>query len=390
MPAFSSPKENEQPSLFKRMVAVMAAVSAVIALIAVISVSLLYRSSTADEMGLMLENECLLVKSTLRNNSEDTMKLASLTLGDTRCTLIAPDGSVLYDSQANIDDLPNQSEFQEVVSAVDTGSGSSERPNEAGAGTLIYKAVRLDNGNILRLAAEKEDTSATTATQNLLLVLIGAFVVLLSFFVVRLVAIKLMEPIFDAEDGVFDETPMYYELSSLTAPAQPAQSIVHRDLLGGSEQVDLHQVALAVAKRVRPRAKEQGIKFVCSGSAALTLGTPAMLDKLMYNLVDNAVRYTSEGGKVRLWTGVKDGVAVLSVEDSGAGIPADIIAQIFETSYQGGVQAPTSGTSVTGVGLSVANQIAQAHDAQINVESTPGEGTLITVVFPLASADEGA
>ncbi len=96
-------------------------------------------------------------------------------------------------------------------------------------------------------------------------------------------------------------------------------------------------------------------------------------------LLDNAVKYTPEGGKVTVTTREKDGWAELEVSDTGVGIPEDQLPLIFERFYRADKARASGGA---GLGLSIARQIAEAHGGKIEVESTPGEGSTFRLQLP--------
>ena len=95
--------------------------------------------------------------------------------------------------------------------------------------------------------------------------------------------------------------------------------------------------------------------------------------------LDNAVKYTPEGGKVTVRVRETNGWAALEISDTGAGIPEDQLPLIFERFYRADKARASSGA---GLGLSIARQIADAHGGKIEVESKPGEGSTFTLLLP--------
>jgi two-component system, OmpR family, sensor kinase len=96
-------------------------------------------------------------------------------------------------------------------------------------------------------------------------------------------------------------------------------------------------------------------------------------------LLENAVRYTPEGGKVTVAARETNGWAKLEVSDTGVGISEDQLPLIFERFYRAD---PSRATSGAGLGLSIARQIVEAHGGKIEVESTPGEGSTFRLLLP--------
>jgi two-component system, OmpR family, sensor kinase len=96
-------------------------------------------------------------------------------------------------------------------------------------------------------------------------------------------------------------------------------------------------------------------------------------------LLDNAVRYTPEGGKVEVRLGEEDGRVALEVSDTGIGIPEDELPLVFERFYR---TDPSRADGGTGLGLSIARQIAESHGGEIRAKSAPGEGSTFTFLIP--------
>lgn len=115
---------------------------------------------------------------------------------------------------------------------------------------------------------------------------------------------------------------------------------------------------------------------------AVVMGDMDRLKQLFINLVENAIKYTPAGGEVRLNLSKKAGWAQLEVTDNGIGIPAESLPHIFDRFYRVD-KARTRAQGGSGLGLSIAKWIAQAHGGAIRVSSTVGEGTTFTVTLPL-------
>jgi signal transduction histidine kinase len=100
--------------------------------------------------------------------------------------------------------------------------------------------------------------------------------------------------------------------------------------------------------------------------------------------LDNAIRYTPQGGKVTVSVGEENGWAELRVSDTGIGITEDQLPLIFERFYRADSSRAAGGA---GLGLSIARQIAEAHGGKIEVQSTPGEGSTFTLLLPKEPPD---
>lgn len=148
--------------------------------------------------------------------------------------------------------------------------------------------------------------------------------------------------------------------------------------------VDLGQLAADCVGAMRPRAHDRGVelRFRRRGSTAVE-GDPLRLAQLLDNLVSNAIKFTPEGGRVRVSVVGGRGGVELRVRDTGIGISKDEQARLFERFFraEGATRLAIQGT---GLGLTIAKAIAEAHCATIAVESTQGVGTEFRVRFPPA------
>jgi len=147
------------------------------------------------------------------------------------------------------------------------------------------------------------------------------------------------------------------------------------------QQIELQQLIGSAAERWLPLAHERDIDLGFALAAAFVSGEPIWIEELVNNLVDNALRYTPQGGTVTVKCGVDDGAAWLSVEDNGPGIPLTERERIFERFYR---SHPEQGDG-SGLGLAIVREVANRHRAHVEVaESTEAGGALIRVVFPSA------
>ena len=150
---------------------------------------------------------------------------------------------------------------------------------------------------------------------------------------------------------------------------------------GTAETVDLQTVVRDVAERMAARADAAGVTLIVEGASTAVEGFPRIIDELVANLCSNAIRYNRPGGSVRLWVGTREGRPTVVVSDTGIGIPLEAQGKVFERFYR--VEASRSRASGgTGLGLAIVKHAATLHGADVELESTPGEGTTITVSFP--------
>ena len=148
------------------------------------------------------------------------------------------------------------------------------------------------------------------------------------------------------------------------------------------ETVDLLETAKDAASALGDSATEKGIHVSVSGESVSISGVRSFLHEMIYNLCDNAIKYNVENGSVEITVVRKEQEAVVTVKDTGIGIPAEHQSRIFERFFR--VDKSRSKTSGgTGLGLSIVKHIAQYHGATIKLQSEFGCGTTVSVVFPL-------
>jgi len=145
--------------------------------------------------------------------------------------------------------------------------------------------------------------------------------------------------------------------------------------------VELDNVLFEVYRQVRIMDPPVAVELTEVDQAAV-MGDVDRLKQLFINLVENAVKYTPAGGEVRLSLTKKASWAQLEVSDNGIGIPAENLPHIFDRFYRVD-KARTRAQGGSGLGLSIAKWIAQAHGGAIRVTSTVGEGTTFTVTLPI-------
>lgn len=167
---------------------------------------------------------------------------------------------------------------------------------------------------------------------------------------------------------------------------QLVEDIIHLSRLDENAPVEtsavnLAGVAASVCDRMTPQAEAAGIPLRRQLEDVQIEASPRMLDELLTNLIDNAVKYNRPGGDVTVEVAPLDGGARLTVRDTGIGIAPEHHERIFERFYRVD-KSHSREIGGTGLGLSIVKHIAAFHHAQIDVDSVPGSGTAITVRFP--------
>lgn len=148
------------------------------------------------------------------------------------------------------------------------------------------------------------------------------------------------------------------------------------------EQVDLYDLAVTIADRLAPEAAWNDIHLSVSGEHCVVTGVRQVLDEMIYNLCDNAIKYNVPGGKVQTSIRCEGDRGVVRVADTGIGIPYAEQERVFERFYRVD-KSHSKEVGGTGLGLSIVKHGAAYHNADITINSTPGKGTTITLAFKL-------
>jgi signal transduction histidine kinase len=144
-------------------------------------------------------------------------------------------------------------------------------------------------------------------------------------------------------------------------------------------KADLNKAVNDAVLQSAPLAEARGLvlKAETANEPTVASANEAGVRRLLLILIDNALKHTPAGGTITVSSAARDGEVVLSVQDTGEGIPAGSQAHIFERFYRAG----TTRGGGSGLGLSIAQAIAQAHGSMITVESTPGAGARFSLTL---------
>ena len=146
---------------------------------------------------------------------------------------------------------------------------------------------------------------------------------------------------------------------------------------------DLAQLASATADQMSLLAEDKHIQVKCAASQAVWMeGDRSRLKQVVVNLLDNAIKYTPQGGAVGLTVGTQDSRAVLEVADNGIGIPPEALPRVFDRFFRVD-KTRSREQGGAGLGLSIVKSICAAHHGRVDVSSTPGHGSRFRVEFPL-------
>jgi signal transduction histidine kinase len=149
--------------------------------------------------------------------------------------------------------------------------------------------------------------------------------------------------------------------------------------------VALDELAADLVDQMKPLAEDRAVRLEMDAAGRVVArGNEPRLRQLVLNLLDNAIKYTPAGGHIRVAVSREDDAALLTISDTGIGIPPGDLPRVFERFYRVD-RARSKTVEGVGLGLSIAKWIVDAHGGEIKVESAPGQGTTFRIQFPLVT-----
>ena len=154
----------------------------------------------------------------------------------------------------------------------------------------------------------------------------------------------------------------------------------HQEVIHEFAHVDLYEIAKECVQSLNVNAQRRNVEIIFSGMNCLVYGEQHMIREMIVNLIQNAIQYNNEGGKVLVYAGNRNGRGYLRVEDNGIGISKEMQEHVFERFYRVD-KSRSRETGGTGLGLAIVKHIVEIHGASIKLDSVPGRGTRISVSF---------
>ena len=334
-----------------------------------------------------------------------------------RVTWISAAGNVLYDSDMAASQMENHLEREEVQAALRRGYGESQRYSGTMTVKMLYSAQRLADGSVLRLSMPQHTMLMVIWDMALpigviLLVVIGASVALAARETKKAnqeeteamrreftanVSHELKTPLHSIsgfaellKNGMVMEQDTGYFAEKIYNEAQRMIKLVQDIIIlsrldEGQENttksaVNLYQLAEGVIANLEPMADKQGITMELIGQPVVMDGIPHLLNSMLFNICENAIKYNKPEGSVLVEVSEISGHPRITVRDSGIGIPMRDRHRIFERFYRVD-KSHSKEVGGTGLGLSIVKHAGRLHNAKLEVDSIVGEGTLITVKF---------
>lgn len=370
-----------------------------------------------------------------------------------RITVVLEDGTVLFDSEADAEEMGNHRNRPEIQKALKEGSGSEIRKSETLDENTYYYALLLQDGMVLRISCNADSIFKVmeyavpylTAIVAVLIVLCAVSAYFLSERIIRpvrliaenadnvdhVVSYEEMKPFIEAirrqHDDVLENAKLRQEFTAnvshelktpLTAISGYAELVengmvadekevrrfcgeIHKsagrlltlinDVIRLSElddeasqevleQVNLLDAAKNSVNMLQFSAQKHHVTLSVRGENVIIMANKQMLDEVLYNLCDNAIRYNKENGTVEVVVEDRLNEAKLIVKDTGIGIPKEHQERIFERFYRVD-KSRSKSTGGTGLGLAIVKHILLKLNAEIALRSEPDRGTEITVTF---------
>ena len=150
--------------------------------------------------------------------------------------------------------------------------------------------------------------------------------------------------------------------------------------VGRDEKIIVDALVDEVLADLEPLAQEKSIKLIGKCKAATMVGSDILIYRLVYNLVENAIKYNHLGGQVTVTAYQKEKQVYLSVADTGSGIPEELRERVFEPFFRVD-KSRSRELGGVGLGLALVREIVRVHDGSITVKSNPSGGTIFEVLF---------
>ena len=540
-------------------------------IIASVLIAVIMYQGSMTTMQRDLRQEATFIKMGLEQSGKSYLQALTMESGKlTRVTLIAPDGRVIYDNHVAAEKMLNHKDREEVQEALASGIGLAERMSDTLSEKTFYFALRLDNGDILRVARTTDSVFATVAGSIPYMIAVVLVVALVAMLLARRITDKMVLPLDQVdlenplENDTYDELAPFLtriaqqqrqvseglkqlrqkqnELAAITQSmneglillndrqnilsindsaaklfglqdhevvgkniltlerGQEVQELLQKVAVGGSgeslyqkdgrfyqlcgssvggkgsvllifdvtekraaetlrrefsanvshelktplqsilgyaeimknglvqegdkqrflekiyseaghlivlidnimklsrldesannmnnlEIIELKKLAEGTVQRLQEQAAGKNVAISVSGCEAEVEGVPAVLSEVIYNLIDNGIKYNRENGSVEITVAVIPGEAVLTFKDTGCGIGSADKERVFERFYRA-EESRNKFTGGSGLGLAICKHIVEKHKGSLTISSTEGEGATFIVTLPAMSESD--
>lgn len=374
-----------------------------------------------------------------------------------RITVVDDNGDVLYESDTDAEKMDNHANRPEIIQTLAEGEGQAVRKSSTMGKSTFYYAIRIEDGNVIRVAKEADSIWSIFAGALPAIIAIIVLIILLCTAVAHVLTKILIEPIEKVANNVdnLEALETYEELAPFVATIKEQHENILKNagmrqeftanvshelktpltsILGYSELIEsgmasdhdverfareihrnsdrlltlindvirlseldvvdreepfevlnLTEIARTCVNMLQINAENHEVILLFRGIPCMVRSEKQMLEELVYNLCDNAIRYNNKGGRVMVTVEPIDGKAVLTVDDTGIGIPKEHQERIFERFYRVD-KSRSKSTGGTGLGLAIVKHIVAKNEAEMKLESEVGKGTRISVAFECVEA----
>lgn len=374
----------------------------------------------------------------LLNGGKNIESIADSDLTNVRCTLIDANGTVTFDTAVDPSALGSHVNRQEFKDAKGGSATAIVRYSETTGMDAIYAAKQLKNGNVVRLSEERLSLIAYLSPNASVLILLLVATLIVSFIASRLLTNKIIKPLKDVnldnpetsyaemqpllnrineqnnlrreftsnvshemktplqviggyaeliQEGVVPKKEVPKTARLIRKEAEQMRELIDdvltlskldENAMAGGEEIVLGSTIKHVINRLEKRASKKDIKVLTTIDKEMTIkGSAQLADQMVYNLIDNAIKYSEPGSTVK----VALTKSRLIVADEGQGIPNDQRERIFERFYRVD-ESRSRETGGTGLGLAIVKHAVESFGATIHVEDNPeGKGSAFIVDF---------
>ncbi len=346
--------------------------------------------------------------------------LKGLSSSDFRLTWVGEDGAVLWDTRTPAESLANHKDREEILQAMEQGHGNSARFSDTLTVKTLNWAARLSDGTVLRISAQRLTVLALAIEMLQPVCVLVLTAIILSAVLASRAAVLAV----DVTDQATERSRREFTANVSHELKTPLQSILgsaelmengmvpEGDVPGfagrirteaarlmaliediirlsqldeavpiSREPVELLEVAEDVAASLQDAAGAKNVSLSVTGEGAEVEGVPGLIREMVFNLCDNAIKYNVPGGTVEVSVSRRERGGILTVRDTGIGIPPQYQSRVFERFFRVD-KSRSKASGGTGLGLSIVKHGAQYHGAKISLRSQPKKGTEISILFP--------
>ncbi len=405
------------------------------------SAYILFYKASQNTMNTV-QNETKQIASVLNENPNYLENNTVLT--DSRITLISSTGEVIYDNTLDISNLDIHKDRPEVINAINDGYSSSIRKSDSIQTQLYYYAIKLNNGNVIRLSQNTNTVWGIIIPQINLIVIATILILLLSLFIANWATKKIVEPInkldlqnplsnkvypeltdlllsleennkvkreFSANVSHELKTPLtsisgYAEIMANGISKVEDQKIFSQKIYDESQKLinkinDIIKVSKLDENKVEQDYSIINYKYLLEeiiqelkpnlSNKNITLETELqdvsgeairyIIHDALYNIIQNGIKYNKKNGKLYIILNQFNDKIYIRVKDTGIGINQDDIPRIFERFFRAD-RSHNSKIEGTGLGLAITKHSIALHNGTIDVYSKPNEGTVFEIILP--------